>query len=155
MVQNINLLFGTKLGSVISLIRKELNFTQVKLADKSGITQGYLSKIEKGEQIPTVENLQKLSKGLSIPTHMLLYLAESKNRAKKGKVFELIDENLQTLFSFYIALAKEENEDCLEKNFYSQVAEIQEDLKSIRENDIASIRKEFQASIKEEPSAIN
>ncbi|WP_068985146.1 helix-turn-helix domain-containing protein [Lysinibacillus xylanilyticus] len=55
------------LGETIREARKKLNMTMIELAEKTELTQGYLSKIENNVKIPTHEVLKKLSETLEIP----------------------------------------------------------------------------------------
>ena len=43
-------------------LRINSNLSQVKLAEQSGISQGYLSSLERGEKQPTLPILKKRSK---------------------------------------------------------------------------------------------
>ena len=53
-------------------IRKWRDFTQMHLAFKTGISQGYLSQIEAGTRRPTVEVLLQLSDALRVPIDVLI-----------------------------------------------------------------------------------
>ena len=46
--------------------REEQNLSQRQLADRTGVTQSDISKIESGEANPTLETLKKLAKGLGM-----------------------------------------------------------------------------------------
>jgi DNA-binding XRE family transcriptional regulator len=53
-------------------IRKWRDVTQMYLAHKSGISQGYLSQVEAGARRPTVEVLSQLSDVLEVPIEVLI-----------------------------------------------------------------------------------
>ena len=55
-----------ELGKIIQQYRIKKGLTLQELADKSGITKGYLSKIEKAKKAPPVSTLIGLAKGLDI-----------------------------------------------------------------------------------------
>ncbi|MBA2557902.1 MAG: helix-turn-helix transcriptional regulator [Chloroflexi bacterium] len=55
-----------RLGKRIKARRQELNMTQVQLAEVSGITQGHISQLEKGERGPTLATLRKLRSALAV-----------------------------------------------------------------------------------------
>jgi transcriptional regulator with XRE-family HTH domain len=61
-----------KIAKKIKKIRKEKELTQLKLAEKAGIAQSFLSNIENGLQSPSLKNLEKISKALEIPIKDLL-----------------------------------------------------------------------------------
>ena len=46
--------------------REDQNLSQRQLADRTGVTQSDISKIESGEANPTLETLKKLAKGLGM-----------------------------------------------------------------------------------------
>ncbi len=55
------------LGEIIKDRRKELNMSQEELANKSGLSQGYISELEKGEkENPSKATLTKLADTLGI-----------------------------------------------------------------------------------------
>ena len=53
-------------------LRIELNLSQAKLAERSGISQGYLSSLERGEKQPTLPVLKKLAAALGISVSELV-----------------------------------------------------------------------------------
>lgn len=50
----------------LSKIRKELRLTQKEAADKAGLNMNYYAKVERGESMPSVKTLKKLSKALGV-----------------------------------------------------------------------------------------
>lgn len=46
--------------------RKENNFTQKQLAEKTGITQADISRLENGESNPSLNTLKRLAEGLGM-----------------------------------------------------------------------------------------
>ncbi len=67
-----------RLGSFIRQRRRLLNLTQAELAGQLEITQGYLTKIERGQHIPTPQLILKLAGNLGI---------------KSGQLFQLLEED--------------------------------------------------------------
>lgn len=67
------------LNDMIKIRRNELKLSTRELAAKCGISQGYISQLEKGIDIrtgkqirPTVDIMYKLAKGLNMPLNYLL-----------------------------------------------------------------------------------
>ena len=56
-----------KIGKNIKKLREKSSLTQEKLAEKAGISQDFLGKIEVGINKPGLKSLIKLSKALNIP----------------------------------------------------------------------------------------
>ena len=54
----------------IILARKELNITQKELAERTGIKQGNISRLEKGTYNPSLQSLKKVAKGLNKELHI-------------------------------------------------------------------------------------
>lgn len=55
-----------KLGKRIRDLRKELDYTQEKLGELTGLDRTYISGIERGLRNPSLKNLEKLSKALQV-----------------------------------------------------------------------------------------
>ena len=56
-------------------MREEQRLTQEQLAEQSGLTRGYISRLEAGnyaDNSPSIRTLQKISEGLSISLEYLL-----------------------------------------------------------------------------------
>ncbi len=90
------------IGRAILKLRKDLGYSQIELSTLAGITQGYLSKIERESKIPTIENLENISKALSIPVSLITYIAESFSKKPKGRFQKLMDRNLQIYYSYIV-----------------------------------------------------
>lgn len=60
------------LARKIKRVRKEKKLTQIKLAEKAGIAQSFLSNIENDLQSPSLRNLKKISKALGVSLNDLL-----------------------------------------------------------------------------------
>ncbi len=62
-------------GKTIRDIRKSMGISQGTLARKLGVTQGYLSKVEKSSQTPSISLLEDISDQLSISFSILVWLS--------------------------------------------------------------------------------
>ena len=58
--------FKERLGCIIRKQRKNMNITQEQLAEQIGVTTGSIGQYERGETMPTVENLKLLLECLAI-----------------------------------------------------------------------------------------
>ncbi len=54
----------------IIIARNELNITQKELADRTGIKQSNISRLEKGTYNPSLKSLKKVAKGLNKELHI-------------------------------------------------------------------------------------
>jgi len=64
------------IGDTLRSIREKKNFTLLEVADRSGISKSYLSKIENRMQSPSIEYLEKICLGLNIPVSIFMILAD-------------------------------------------------------------------------------
>jgi transcriptional regulator with XRE-family HTH domain len=62
---------GADLGAFIRQQRERANISLRKLADKAGISNPYLSQIERGLRKPSAEILKSIARGLSISAESL------------------------------------------------------------------------------------
>ena len=69
-----------EIGKKISRMRKYKKISQKTLAQKSNLSQSFISHLEQGKRNPTINTIQKISQGLNIPLNkFLLYIAGNKN----------------------------------------------------------------------------
>ncbi len=74
-----------KIGLTIRRLRKEKGIQQKDFAEMCGISQTYLSQIEKGRKTPTLDMLEKISKALKIPFPVLSFLSLSEDLVPEEK----------------------------------------------------------------------
>lgn len=70
----------------IRLLRRFRRLTQIKLAGMIGITQGYLSDLEKGKRKGTLELHQKIAGALGVPLDLLAPVIFSEEEARPDRV---------------------------------------------------------------------
>lgn len=73
------------IGETIKLLRKEKNIKQLDLAASCGISQTYLSQIEKGTKVPALDILEKISAALGLPFAVLSFLSLDSNALPENK----------------------------------------------------------------------
>ena len=61
-----------KIAMRIKALRAKKDITQAELAERAGISHGYLARLETGRQDPTITTLEKLAKALKVPIGRLL-----------------------------------------------------------------------------------
>lgn len=82
-----------KLGQTISSIRKKKGLKQDELAERSNISQTYLSQIENDRKTPNINTLKVISNILNVPMPILFFLS-----LDKDDVPEVKREAFDTLF---------------------------------------------------------
>jgi len=55
-----------KLGKNLARIRKEKGITQEQLQELSGLDRGYISGVERGVRNPSIRNIERLAKALTV-----------------------------------------------------------------------------------------
>lgn len=65
------------IGEALRLIRVYHDLKQKQVAEKLGISTSYLSEIEKGRKVPTLNLVQRYSNEFSIPASSIMFFAES------------------------------------------------------------------------------
>lgn len=73
------------LGSTIITLRKNAGLTQAALAEACGLSQTYVSQIEKDKKVPQISTLEKIGNVLEIPWPVLVFLALGQEHIPEGK----------------------------------------------------------------------
>jgi transcriptional regulator with XRE-family HTH domain len=64
------------IGDRLRELREQRKLSQRDIEERSGLLRAYLSRVENGHTVPTVETLQKLAKALEVPMYQLFYEGE-------------------------------------------------------------------------------
>ena len=75
------------ISDVLSLRRKELHITQKELSDKTKISIVSLAKYEKGERLPSYENLARIADALALDYDEVSNILENEKRNRKERVY--------------------------------------------------------------------
>ena len=89
------------IGFAIKKLRKESapDLTQYQYAERIGITQAYLSQIEKGRKRPSMEVIECVAKDFEIPLAILFWFGveDSDIRSEKREYFRFLKPSIDTL----------------------------------------------------------
>jgi transcriptional regulator with XRE-family HTH domain len=66
------MVIGTRLRS----LREEREFSQGDIEKRTGLLRCYISRVENGHTVPSIETLEKLAAALEIPLYQLFYEGE-------------------------------------------------------------------------------
>ena len=75
------------ISDVLSLRRKELKITQKELSEKTNISMVSLAKYEKGERLPSYENLNRLAKVLELDYDEVCDILTNQKRNRKERAY--------------------------------------------------------------------
>lgn len=78
---------GEWIAKNIKEFRKKRKITLQKLADMTGLTKGYISKIERSRKAPPYSTLNKIAIGLAVDAALLM--GENLDQSKEDKKFPL------------------------------------------------------------------
>jgi transcriptional regulator with XRE-family HTH domain len=70
-------------GKAIKTIRAAKGISQKKLSEELQLDPSYLSRVERGERIPSTPLLEEISKKLGIPFYLLTLLSSDKEDLNK------------------------------------------------------------------------
>lgn len=68
-----------KIGKAIKLCRTRKNINQSQLASLAGISESYLSLIERGKRDPNISTVENIAEALKIPFGILIFLAADRD----------------------------------------------------------------------------
>lgn len=77
-----------ELGTKIKKLRKEMGYTQEKLAELANIDDKHLSKIENGIHLPTYKTLKKLSEILDFNLQDMDNFSKQEDIIKQNPIFQ-------------------------------------------------------------------
>jgi transcriptional regulator with XRE-family HTH domain len=58
-------------------LREEKDFSQGDIEKRTGLLRCYISRVENGHTVPTVETLEKMARALEVPMYRLFYDGEA------------------------------------------------------------------------------
>ncbi len=64
------------IGDRLRAIREEKKLSQGDIEHRSGLLRCYISRVENGHTIPSVETLEKMARALELPLYQLFYARE-------------------------------------------------------------------------------
>ena len=64
------------IGDRLRVMREEKKFSQGDIEKRTGLLRCYISRVENGHTIPSIETLEKLARALEIPLYQLFYDGE-------------------------------------------------------------------------------
>lgn len=83
-------------GKAIKTIRAAKGISQKQLSEELQLDASYLSRVERGERVPSTQLLEEISKKLGIPFYLLTLLSSDKDDLKNTDKEEVkkISKNL-------------------------------------------------------------
>ena len=69
------------IGLRLRQLRKEKNLTQRDIEESTGLTRCYVSRVEHGSTVPSLETLHRFAAGLDVPLYRIFHASESASGA--------------------------------------------------------------------------
>lgn len=100
-------------------LREEKNLSQGDIEKRTGLLRCYISRVENGHTVPTVETLEKMARALEVPVYKLFYDGEAppklENLAKRKTPDDIAwgssGKDARFLFNFRRLLGRIEEKD--------------------------------------------
>ena len=73
------------IGQRIRQLREEKHMSQGDIERQTGMLRGYISRVEHGHTVPSVETLQRFAAALDVPLYRLFYTGEDEPRPIAGE----------------------------------------------------------------------
>ncbi|HZP00173.1 MAG TPA: helix-turn-helix transcriptional regulator [Terriglobia bacterium] len=94
------------IGSRLRKLREEKNLSQGDIEKRTGLLRCYISRVENGHTVPSIETLERLAQALEIPLYQLFYEGEEPpplpNLSKRRSTEELeLDEGQERDSRFF------------------------------------------------------
>ena len=64
------------IGERLRILREEKKLSQGDIEKRSGLLRPYISRVENGHTVPSIETLEKLARALEVPLFVLFYEGE-------------------------------------------------------------------------------
>jgi transcriptional regulator with XRE-family HTH domain len=81
------------IGERLRELREQKSLPQREIENRSGLQRAYLSRVENGHTIPTVETLEKWAKALEVPIYRLFYDGTEPPKSSELRAWKSPDEN--------------------------------------------------------------
>jgi transcriptional regulator with XRE-family HTH domain len=84
-----------QIGQRLKTLREEKNFSQGDIEKATGLLRCYVSRVENGHTVPTVETLEKWARALDMPLYKVMYEGNEPPKPRK-----LVTEGDKTLWGY-------------------------------------------------------
>lgn len=71
------------IGDRLRALRKQKNLSHGDIEKRTGLLRCYMSRVENGFTVPTIENLKKIASALEVPLYQIFYLGEEPSQSAK------------------------------------------------------------------------
>jgi transcriptional regulator with XRE-family HTH domain len=76
------------IGKRLRALREEKNLSQGQIEKRTGLLRCYISRVEHGHTVPSIETLEKMSRALEVPLYQLFHDGQNPPALPKVKLFK-------------------------------------------------------------------
>ena len=69
------------IGDRVRALREQKNLSQGDIEKRTGLLRVYISRVENGHTVPSIETLEKMARALEVPMYVLFYDGEKPPKA--------------------------------------------------------------------------
>jgi transcriptional regulator with XRE-family HTH domain len=80
------------IGTRLRILREEKGLSQGDIEKSTGVLRCYISRIENGHTIPSLETLQRFAAALDVPMYRLFYMGDGESSAPQLMPQKSLDE---------------------------------------------------------------
>jgi transcriptional regulator with XRE-family HTH domain len=77
------------IGDRLKQVRESKNLSQGNIEERSGMLRCYVSRVENGHTVPSIETLEKFARALEVPLYQLFYDGKEPKALASPKVSSL------------------------------------------------------------------
>jgi transcriptional regulator with XRE-family HTH domain len=80
------------IGDRLRELRQQKKLSQAKIENRSGLQRAYISRVENGHTVPTIDTLEKWATALEVPIYLLFYDGAEPPKSSELRVWKSPDE---------------------------------------------------------------
>lgn len=88
------------INEALRLIRVFHDLKQAEAAEKLGLSQSYISELERGSKSPTLEVIEKYAAAFDLPASSILYFSENLDESNRSKATHFVAGKILSLLQF-------------------------------------------------------
>ena len=98
-------------GDRLRTLREQKNLSQGDIEKRTGLLRCYISRVENGHTVPSIETLEKMTRALEIPLYQLFYEGENppallKVKSRKAPSWGSSGKEARLMVKFYRLLSR-------------------------------------------------
>jgi len=104
------------IGDRLRTLREQKNLSQGDIEKRTGLLRCYVSRVENGHTVPSIETLEKMSRALELPLYQLFYDGENppalpKYKSVKTRSWGSSGKEARLMAKFYQLLSRTDESD--------------------------------------------